>query len=214
MLWVLAAAVLGWAVAAFFAGALQLPRPLYLVPYIVLSSVFIAGYLAWSGLDWQQHLRRNWGWGMLAALLVGWYTVQSILLQPHSPTPQGLALVFNLLWLGIVYGAVDGLLLSVLPVAATWQAFKLLGWTAHWPGQIAAGVLALLASLGVIAAYHLGYPEFQGLQVLWPVFGAGMMSLAYILSRSPLAPVLSHIAMHVAAVLYGLQSAMQLPPHY
>jgi hypothetical protein len=29
-----------------------------------------------------------------------------------------------------------------------------------------------------------------------------------------LAPVLSHIAMHVAAVLYGLQSAMQLPPHY
>jgi hypothetical protein len=76
------------------------------------------------------------------------------------------------------------------------------------------GLLALIASLGVIAAYHLDYPEFQGLAVLGPVFGVGIMSLAYILSRSPLAPVLSHIAMQVAAVLVGLQSALQLPPHY
>lgn len=59
ILWVLGAAVLGWAVAAFFAGALRLSRPLYLVPYVVLSSGFIAGYVGWSGLGWQKHLRRN-----------------------------------------------------------------------------------------------------------------------------------------------------------
>lgn len=128
--------------------------------------------------------------------------------------PQGADLMFNLLWLGLVYGLVDGLLLSVLPIAATWQACTQLGWTERWPGRITAGVLALLASLLVTAAYHLGYPEFQGIAVFSPMFGVGVMSLAYLLSRSPLAPVLSHIAMHVAAVLYGLSTAIQLPPHY
>jgi hypothetical protein len=41
-----------------------------------------------------------------------------------------------------------------------------------------------------------------------------VMSLAYLLTRNPVAPVLSHMAMHVAAVLFGLYTAVQLPPHY
>jgi hypothetical protein len=127
---------------------------------------------------------------------------------------QGPTLVFNIVWLGLLYGLIDGLFLSVMPVAATWQALVLLGSTKRWPGLIAAGMMALMASLAVTAAYHLGYPEFQGVAVLWPMLGVGVMTLAYLLSRSPLAPVLSHIAMHVAAVLYGLQTAIQLPPHY
>jgi membrane protease YdiL (CAAX protease family) len=214
LLWVLGAALLGWAQAAFFAGLLQLPRPLFLVPYVIVSSIFMIAYVRWSGVDPLVHLRQNWRWGLFGAIVVGWFVVQSVLMQPRSPAPQGLDLLFNVVWLGFVYGAIDGLLLSVLPIAATWQAFTLLGWTERWPGQIATGLLALVASLVVTAAYHLGYPEFQGVAVLWPVFGVGVMSLAYLVTRSPLAPVLSHIAMHVAAVVYGIQSALQLPPHY
>lgn len=214
LLWVLGAALLGWAVTAFFAGVLQLSRPLFLVPYVVLVSLFMIGYVRWSGVDPLAHAKDNWSWGLFGAVVVGWFVVQSVLLQPRSPAPQGVDLLFNLVWLGLVYGAIDGLFLSVLPVAATWQACELLSWTERWPGKIAAGLLALSASLVVTATYHLGYPEFQGIAVLWPVFGVGVMSLAYLLTRSPLAPVLSHIAMHVAAVIYGIQSAMQLPPHY
>jgi len=40
------------------------------------------------------------------------------------------------------------------------------------------------------------------------------MSLAYIITGSPISALISHIAMHIAAVLYGLQTAIQLPPHY
>jgi hypothetical protein len=40
------------------------------------------------------------------------------------------------------------------------------------------------------------------------------MSLAYVLSANPLAALLSHIAMHIAAVLQGADSVIQLPPHY
>jgi membrane protease YdiL (CAAX protease family) len=88
------------------------------------------------------------------------------------------------------------------------------GLTARWPGKIAAGGLALLASAVVTAVYHLGYPEFRGPQVMLPVFGVSVMSLAYVITRNPLSAVLSHVAMHVAAVLYGLHSVVQLPPHY
>lgn len=66
----------------------------------------------------------------------------------------------------------------------------------------------------VIAVYHLGYPEFRGYQVLFPVFGVGVMSLAYIITGNPISAVISHIAMHITAVLYGLQTVMQLPPYY
>jgi hypothetical protein len=40
--------------------------------------------------------------------------------------------------------------------------------------------------------------------------GVGAQSLGYLLNRSPLAPVISH----VAAVLYGIATVSQLPPHY
>ena len=66
----------------------------------------------------------------------------------------------------------------------------------------------------VIALYHLGYPECRGPQVLVITFGVAAQSLGYLLSRSPLAPVISHVAMHVAAVLYRISSVSQLPPHY
>lgn len=214
LLWVLAASVLGWSITVIFAGAFHLSRPLFLVPYVVLTAIFLAGYLRWGGFDLHSHLVQNWGWGLVGTLVVGGFVVFTVLQQPRTPMPQGADLVFNLLWLGLVYGLVDGLLLSVIPVVATWQACQLLGWTERWPGKIATGVLALLASLLVTATYHLGFPEFQGAAVMLPIFGVGLMSVAYLLSRNPLAPVLSHIAMHVAAVLYGLYTAVQLPPHY
>ncbi len=113
-----------------------------------------------------------------------------------------------------MYGLVDALLLSVLPVLATWHGLSLLGWTEHWQGRIAAGALALAASMFVTAAYHAGYPEFRSPQIISPIIGVGAMSLAYLVSGNPLAAVLSHIAMHVAAVLQGADSVIQLPPHY
>jgi hypothetical protein len=113
-----------------------------------------------------------------------------------------------------VYGLLDALFLSVLPIVATWQAFAALGWTTSWPGRIGVGALALLLSLVVTAAYHLGFPEFQGGQVAGPIIGNGVSSLAAILTANPLGALLSHLAMHVAAVLQGPGTTIQLPPHY
>jgi hypothetical protein len=202
------------AVAAIFAGLLQLPRNVYLIFYFVSTGALLYGYVRWSGVELGEGIRRHWAWGLLVGAIVGFFTVQTVLIQPAFPTPRGAELLFDLVWLGLVYGAVDGLLLSVLPVYATWQALSLLGWTERWYGKVGVGALALVASMLVIALYHLGYPEFRGPQVLLVVVGVGAQSLGYLLSRSPLASVTSHVAMHVAAVLYGIANVSQLPPHY
>ena len=103
----------------------------------------------------------------------------------------------------------------MLPVLATWQAFSALGWTNSLPGKIAVGAIALAASLLVTIAYHFGYPEYRvSGGVMGPSIGNGVMSLGYILSNNPIAAVFSHIAMHIAGVLHGPATVMQLPPHY
>jgi len=107
------------------------------------------------------------------------------------------------------------LLLSVLPVLATWGAFSALGWTVHWPGKILVGFIALLASLFVTVSYHLGYPECRVAGGLFgPTLGNGAMSLGYVLTNNPISAIFSHMAMHIAGVLQGPASVMQLPPHY
>jgi hypothetical protein len=90
----------------------------------------------------------------------------------------------------------------------------MLGWTKQWYGKVLVGIVAEAASMLVTALYHLGYPEFQGPQVVFPLIGNSVMSLAYLLTMNPLGAILSHIAMHIAAVLHGINTTFQLPPHY
>jgi hypothetical protein len=121
----------------------------------------------------------------------------------------------DIAWLGVVYGALDALFLSVLPVLAAWQAFSAIGWTQTLAGKVLVGAIALIASLLVTVIYHLGYPEYrvQG-GVMGPSIGNGVMSLGYILTNNPISAVFSHIAMHIAGVFQGPATVMQLPPHY
>lgn len=110
---------------------------------------------------------------------------------------------------------IDALLLSVLPVLATWQGFSALGWTTSLPGKILVGVIAILASLLVTIVYHLGYPEYRVAGgVFGPTIGNGAMTLGYVLTTNPIAAIFSHIAMHIAGVLHGPATVIQLPPHY
>ncbi len=117
--WVAAAALLGFSIAAFFAGILHLPRSIYLVAYLALAVPFLYGFMRWSNLSIAGLIRHNWIWGLVAAVLIGAFLVRNILSQPVSPRSEGLSLVFDVAWLGIVYGLLDALFLSVLPVLAT-----------------------------------------------------------------------------------------------
>jgi hypothetical protein len=212
--WVVAAGFLGFALSTIFAGVLRLPRNLYLIPYIGMSGLFFYAYIRWSETSISEIIRHNWVWGLVGAVLLTLFTVKNVLSQPSTPRSEGFPLVFDLLWSGIAYGSMDSLLLTVLPVLATWQAFTQLNWTTNLPGKFLVGVIAILASILVTAAYHLGYPEYRGAGLFGPVIGNTAMTLGYLVTNNPLAAIFSHIAMHIAAVLHGPASVIQLPPHY
>jgi hypothetical protein len=46
------------------------------------------------------------------------------------------------------------------------------------------------------------------------LIGNGIMTLSYLGTGSALAPILAHIALHIAAVTYGYADALPAPPHY
>lgn len=215
LIWIPAAAALGFAIASIFSGSLRLSRSIFLIPYVILGGLFVFAYWRWSGISVIELVKHNWVWGLAGAALVGAFVVRNVLSQPVSPHTTGLRLAFDLLWSGVVYGGMDALLLSVLPVLATWQAFQSLGWTASLPGKILVGAIALLLSLLVTVCYHLGFAEYrQAPGVVGPSIGNGVMSLGYLLTNNPITAIFSHIGMHIAGVLHGPAAVMQLPPHY
>jgi hypothetical protein len=214
LVWVLAATLLGGALSALFAGWLHLPRRIFLVIYTVCAGVFMIAFARWSAINLLALILQNWAWGMIVGAITAAYLVVKVRSQPNSQGLRGGMLFFDLGWLGLVYGLMDALFLNVIPVLATWAAFSRLGWTESWLGMVATGLLALLASLLVTAVYHLGYPEFRNARLGLVLFGNSMITLAYILPGNPLGAMISHITMHIAAVLQGPETTIQLPPHY
>ncbi len=208
------AGVLGFLCAFIFATTLELSRPLFVLCYAVVATPFLVAYFKWSGTHPLGLIRRHWIWGLAGAVVVGAFLVRNVLGQDPSPRPQGVSLVGDLLWLGVAYGVLDALMLSVVPVLATWRAFRTLGWTKTWVGKGGVLALALVVSLAVTLLYHLGFSEYWDAGIRDPLVGNGIMSLGYIVTANPLTAILSHVAMHVSAVLHGFTSAVQLPPHF
>ena len=81
-------------------------------------------------------------------------------------------------------------------------------------GKALRGPHRLLASLLVIFAYHLGYPEFRNQKVAVVLVGNNFITLAFLLSGSPPGALLSHAVMHLEAVLQGPETTIQLPLRY
>lgn len=214
MLWILYASVLGFAVAAIFAGLLKLPRNIYLLIYIPLVTALFTFFIISNKINITEVLLHNWYWGLLGAVIAGAFVIKNVFSQPSSKRSTGLELLVDIVWPGLTYGLIDALLLSVLPILAVKFALTDPCWTENWYGKIGIGIIGLLASFLVTTAYHLGYPEFRGKKVIWPNVGNGVLSLAFILTMNPLAAILPHMAMHVAAMIHGKDTTGQVPPHY
>lgn len=214
LVWVAVAGLLGLASSGLLANLVELPRPVFVLVHLLLAGSFLAAYVMWSGADIAGALERKWIWGLVGAVLISAFVISSVLAQDASPRPQGLALVGNLLWLGLVYGSLDALFLSVFPLAAVWAAAKKRGWVESWAGRLLSGALGFAASLYVAVLYHAGFAEYQGSEMLNPIIGNGVFSLGYLLTGNPLTSIFAHVAMHVAAVLHGIETVTQLPPHF
>jgi hypothetical protein len=187
-------------------------RTWYVGLLAVMTGGLTYGYLAWSGTDALTFVRTHWAWGLLGALLSGGVTALGSRRMRGAPIEaprHGLSRAGQVLWEDVVYGASEGMLLSVLPVLTIWQALERLGWTTGWTGKLGTGALSLGASLVVIGVHHLGYSEFRGRQLVFPVVGCLWFSLAYVLTASPLAAMVGHMGLHGGLGV----NRMQLPPY-
>jgi hypothetical protein len=214
ILWLLVASFFGFGIAAIFAGWLKLKRDIYLLFYIPIIAVLFYFFIVSNDLNVKELLIHNWYWGLLGALISGAFVIKNVFSQPSSPRSTGTSLVSDIIWPGLTYGLIDSLLLSILPIIAIRLTLTNEIWTSGLLGRIGLGTIALIASFFATTVYHLGYPEFRGKNVIWPNVGNGVLSLAYLLTMNPLAAILPHMAMHVAAMIHGPKTTGQVPPHY
>jgi len=212
--WIAVASIGGFAVSAVFAGVLELKRNVFLLFYVPLSAALLVAFALINEVQLAELISFHWIWGLVGAVIAAAIVVRNVFSQQAYPRRKGPGLFVDILWPGLVYGVVDGLLLSVLPILAVQAMLMNAAWTEGWIGRIGGSAIALAASLIVTAAYHLGYPEFRGKRVWWAVLGNAVLSLAYLITLNPLAAVLPHAAMHIAAIVHGRETTIQLPPHY
>jgi hypothetical protein len=212
--WVGAAAIVGFGVSTITSGLLELSRDAVVLVHAAASVSLVSAYVRWSKIDVRRLLRHNLVWGLAGATIFGTLVALSVQRMDASPQADGSAFVVDLLWLGVVYGLADALLLNVLPVTAVWQATKRSDAIHGWVGKVVTGALAMIASLIVTTTYHLGFTEYRGSELVDPLFGNGLISLSYLLTANPLTSVIVHIVLHVASVIHGVDTTVTLPPHY
>ncbi len=210
--WLALAAGMAFAVPAVFSMGLRWERSLFLVPYVGIIGTLLLVYFRRHPLSMKQ-LTGHWPFALVGIAAASVVLLRNIAGQPASAVPSGLQLVMALAWVGLAYGVTDALLLNVFPVLAVQGA----GFFEQQPSRsvrLKRGVVALAASLTLTVAYHLGYTEFQGPAMVSALIGNAIITSTYLLTGSPLAAVATHVIMHAAAVLHGMETTLQVPPHY
>lgn len=209
----------GWWLAGIFAGGFLVA---WLVtdlartrrtPYIgVLTAATVAAtgaYLTWADVGVVDFLTHRAGWGVLGGLLVAVPVARGITQLPATTDPEVRRDPGLHLWEGLIYGVTEGILLSALPPLVVWHAADTAGWTDKWPATLATAVLAVLAGAVMIAVHHFGYWDYRSRKVLPVIGGVSLLTIAFVATGSVLAPVIGHVAMHVAGLVHGAE----LPPH-
>jgi hypothetical protein len=209
--WIPGAACIGFLASFLLSDRLRLPATAYQLAYVILVVAFLGLYTRWTALPGHATLRRRLGpalaLGLIAGLALAWRVSQ----DPPSAGPAGILFVGDILWRGVIYGTIDGLLLSAFPWLVTWRAFG--GEAASGPKRVGLSFAALGFALLVASAYHLGYRDFRGPTLAQAILGNAIATLPTALAANPVGSPLAHVMLHIAAVVHDPQSDLFLPPH-
>ena len=198
-----------------FTDVLGLPRDVYYGIYIAAVLVFFVLWVKTTGQRLDVMVRRRWRLavllGVLVALLLSVFVLRA---EPAAAAgPGGLTLAGAVLWRGVAYGAVDGLLLSAFPILAVFAAAEGSRLRRRKFGTVTVGAAALLASLAMTTVYHLGYIDFRSPKLARPVAADIVWSVPTLVTLNPVGTPITHAAMHVTALLHSYETDVFLPPH-
>jgi hypothetical protein len=202
----------GFLVPFVFADLLDVQRDVYYAIYGIATISLLAAWVRAGEQPPRSFLLRRWRWGVALGLVSATVLAVTVTLaeDPNS-RPDALRLTGAILWRGVFYGAVDGLLLSVFPILVVYAALE--PQRRRGLGKAAVGLAALVASLGFTAVYHLGYSDFRGEKLRKPVTADAIWSAPTHLTASPLGAPIAHVGLHTAAVVHSYDTDLFLPPH-
>jgi len=211
--WLVAGFPFAFAVPFLLTGVLELNRDLFYGLYATAVACFVAAWARDTRLT-RRDFTRNWRWGLLLGA-AGAVVMAFIVLQTEDATarPGSVDLAAAVLWRGVLYGVTDGVLLSVFPILAVFAAFAGTRLRARAAGTALIATIAMIASIGITAVYHLGYSDFRSEKVRKPIVGDMVWSAPTLLTLSPLGAPIAHAGLHVSAVLHSYETDTFLPPH-
>lgn len=212
--WLAAGLILGFLVPYIFADILDLPRDLY---YGIYAASVITFITLWARATDQQvgaMLRRRWPLAVtLGAVFAGVLAFVVVRTDDATARPEGLELAWALVWRGLMYGGMDALLLSVFPILAVFAAASGSKFRTHMMGRVAVVIAAMLASLAMTATYHAGYSDFRSDKMVKPLTGDVLWSVPTLVTLNPVGSIITHVGLHVTAVLHNYDTDTFLPPH-
>lgn len=200
----------GFLVPFVFSSLLNLQHDLYYVIYFSLAGGFLGTYVSRSHIDVVRFLRTNVWPSLIIGVPVSLFLVVNVLSRDGTPRPDGAYLVFEVGWRGLMYGIVDGLLLTAFPA---FVAFGLLGdKLTGIRNRLRFAAMVLIFTLTITGSYHLGYEQFREDGIGQPELGNTIISIPAMATGNPIGSVIAHSAMHVTAVTHSYETDVFLPP--
>ena len=212
--WLSAGLGLSFAVPYLFADRLDLGKDLYYGLYGAAVLTLCAAWMRDTHQSLAALVSRRWRW---ALLLGGLAAAVSVIVvsrtEDATAHPGGIEFIGAIIWRGLFYGAIDGLLLTAFPILVVFAAFSGSRLRRRWPGIVAIGVMALAASVLMTATYHLGYSDFRSEKVRKPMAGDLIWAAPVLATLNPIGAPIAHAGLHVAAVTHSYDTELFLPPH-
>jgi hypothetical protein len=208
--WLAAAAGVGFAVPYVGSSVLDLQHDVYLGVYFASVIALFAAYARSTALDLRATLTRHWKASVVLGVVFGALLVRNVLGEDGTDRPGGAYFVFELVWRGGIYGAVDALLLTVLPCLVAFRGLG--GRLGTWRRRLAYFAASLALVMAMTAVYHLGYAQYRDDGVGQPEIGNTIISMPMLLTANPIGSVADHAAMHVSAVAHEYETDVRLPP--
>jgi hypothetical protein len=208
--WYATAALVGFTVPFIGSSLLELQHDLYLGIYFAAVLGLCTAYAVATQLDLRETFVRHWKLGLALGVVVGFALVRNVFSEDATPRADGAYYVFELLWRGGLYGAMDALLLTVLPCLVVYRALG--GHLASWRRRLAYFAASLALVMTIAAVYHLGFAQYREDGVGAPETGNTLISLPMLLSANPIGSIADHAAMHISAVAHNYETEVRLPP--
>jgi hypothetical protein len=191
-------------------SVLDLQHDLYYLVYVVATAGLLTTYVRREHVDVGRIVRHAWAWSLALGIVIGVAQIWNVLGEDATDRPSGAYFVFELLWRGVTYGAVDALLLSVFPGLIAFSILR--GRVGGLVGKLRFTALALPLILVITATYHLGYPQYREDGVGKPETGNMIISVPMLATANPIGSVVAHATMHVTAVAHAYETPTFLPP--